>query len=143
MGSEMCIRDRSCFPDSMQHLDDKAAADVAAELRLRVDAGWKPHQILATLEGNPLPAQVRSLRGIVLHRVSEISVDAAPPRSSWGKKPSCIGEPKIDRDTRPAWMVARAEAKRAGRPEARQSALWWSQHYVDGELRLDRDEVGA
>ena len=63
-----------CLPDSMQDgLDRQGALRIAALLRERLDAGWRPHQIRRVMD-QALPARVSRLSGLVASRL-EANVD--------------------------------------------------------------------
>lgn len=65
-----------CLPDSMQDgLDRQGALRIAALLRERLAAGWRPHQIRRMMD-QALPARVSRLSGLVASRL-EANVDPA------------------------------------------------------------------
>ena len=116
---------RSCLPESMQALDAPSVARVAGLLRQRVEAGWSHRQLRDTLAGNALPSQVRSLSGLVAHRISQIPPDQAPVAGRRSLRFEAPGEGSI-----PAWMRERRAAIEAGLPEARQPLSWWASRDV-------------
>ncbi len=126
---------RSCLPEEMQALDAPSVARVAGLLRPRVDAGWSHRALRETLSGNALPPQVRSLAGLVCHRLEQIPVDQAPvdQLARWREEAKRRRQAEEEargsgRGGRPAWMRARRAAIDAGRPEGRNSFAWWWEH---------------
>lgn len=68
----------SCLPDALQALDASGAVEVAASLRGRLAAGWRPFEIRQLLD-SPLPPKVFRLSALVLRRLEDnVAVDAAP-----------------------------------------------------------------
>ena len=131
---------RSCLPDEMQALDAPSVARVASLLRERVEAGWSHRQLRETLAGNALPPQVRSLSGLVAHRISQIPVDQAPvDRQSVSARLAAQETDQERPSGKPKWVSPRLAALRAGRPEGKRPASWWATHFDDerGVLVLD------
>lgn len=112
---------RSCLPDEMQALDAPSVARVAGLLRKRVEAGWSHRQLRDTLAGNALPPQVRSLSGLVAHRISQIPPDQAPANGKRSLRFEEPGEGMV-----PAWVRERRAAIDAGAPEAQRPLVWWA-----------------
>ena len=120
---------RQCLPDDMQALDSPTVARVADMLQERLDSGWTPALIHATLAGNALPQQVRRLGGLVVTRLRAIPVDGAPtPRTLAGAQPRSTPSEPVG--FHPAWMVERCRARLAGDPSADRPALWWAQQIL-------------
>lgn len=126
---------RDCLPKPMQALDGVAAVRVLALLGERLDAGWKPESIHDTLAGNALPREVRSLGGLVMHRVRAIPVDGAPPRVGRTTAAQREPEPQGPQFVRLA-SVERRRAVEAGEPD--RGALWYASRFP-GLSRVPRD----
>lgn len=68
----------ACLPDALQVLDASGAVEVAASLRGRLAAGWRPFEIRQLLD-SPLPPKVFRLSALVLRRLEDnVAVGAAP-----------------------------------------------------------------
>ena len=97
-------------------------------LRERLDAGWKPDMLHSILVGNALPPSVRSLGGLVLHRIRQIPVGDAPKRPS-----TPPASPDATESEPPefwaAWLVERTKARLSGDPDSEQSRLWWTRRF--------------
>lgn len=101
---------RRCLPEPMLALNDVGVARVGPLLAERVDAGWSPAQLRSILAASPLPPSVRSMAGLVAHRLGEISPDMAPSRRV---EPAAAGvETPAQREAREAWLAdSRAQAR--------------------------------
>ena len=116
---------RRCLPDAMQSLDGPSAERAAMLLQERLDAGWKPEMLRSILVGNALPQSVRSLGGLVLHRIGQIPVGGAPKRRATPPV-SAIATASEPPEFWAAWLVERTKALLSGDPDAEQSRLWWT-----------------
>ena len=116
---------RDCLPEPMQALDGPTVTRVAALLRERIDAGWTPDLLHATLAGNELPKHVHRLGGLVVTRLREIPVEGAPRRRPVPTpKPAPPAEgPRFWR----AHQVAKKRAELLGLPDAQRPSFWWMQ----------------
>lgn len=121
---------RDCLPREMQALDGATAKRVAALLEERLAAGWSAAQIHSTLAGNALPSDLRSLGGLVLHRIGQIAVADAPQRRGRPAQARPADGPK----PYPLWMEARVRAQLLDAPEAARSRAEWVQA-VDGSSK--------
>ncbi|WP_454932028.1 helix-turn-helix domain-containing protein [Actinomyces oricola] len=101
----------SCLPERMRVLDPEGARVVAGLLVERLDAGWRPEEIMRVMDQR-LPASVGRLSSLVAHRLRvNVAPDLAPMR----------GSPAVDRlgmsdDERFALARRRSEALAAERP---------------------------
>lgn len=125
---------RSCLPEPMRALDDEAVQRIVPLLRERLTAGWRPRQLQEILAANPLPPAVRSMQGLVRHRIDSIPVAGAPRPPAAERRDERPAEPHRT----PLWVVKRAEARRAGDPDASQSRQWWMDRWP-GSVELDQD----
>ena len=119
---------RRCLPVAMQALDGPSAERVAVLLRERLDAGWKPDMLHSILIGNALPPSVRSLSGLVLHRIGQIPVGGAPKRRTTPPVMASTTESEPP-EFWAAWMVERTKARLSGDPDSEQSRLWWTRRF--------------
>lgn len=118
---------RRCLPEGMQALDGPSALRVAQLLRERLTAGWNPRMLHSILVGNTLPPNVRSLGGLVLHRVGQIPLGGAPRQPRPATAP--IEEPVEPPEFWAAWLVERTKARLAGDPSAEQNRVWWIRRF--------------
>lgn len=116
---------RDCLPRPMQALDGPTALRVVGLLVERLEAGWSPDRIHDTLAGNALPPNVRSLGGLVLHRVGAIPVDGAPRRLTAVPRPAAPQPPQF----RPLWMVEKKRAELTGSTDAGRPREWFMATY--------------
>ena len=120
-----------CLPPRMRRIEPSATAAVAAALRKRVEAGWSPDALRATLAGNSLPpdSEIRNLAGIVSHRIGQVPV--RPPQRR--KQPSTQSRSaQVKPVTVPLALQKRAEAREMGSPDANQPLSWWFGMYPTG-----------
>lgn len=116
---------RSCLPEPMLAMDDAGVQRVVPLLRQRVEAGWRPGQLKAILGGNALPPSVRSMQGLVRHRIDSIPLAGAPRPLASEQRSSGPERPHRT----PVWVVKRAEAKRSGHPDAERPRQWWMEQW--------------
>ncbi len=115
-----------CLPPEMRRIEPSAVPKVAAALRERVEAGWRPDALRATLAGNSLPPQteIRTLAGLVGYRVGQIPVQPPQRRT----RPAAAAPP-VEHRERPVAFQRRDEARVKGDPDAEKSAMWWLAKY--------------
>ena len=131
---------RSCLPGEMQALDGPGVARVAGLLRERVEAGWSHRQLREILEGQALPERVRSLAGLVCHRIGLIPVDQAPASRDRHRGLRVVEEAEpVGPVGPPVWLRARRAAIEAGLVEGNRSWAWWQAHYDAEHDRLVDD----
>ncbi len=132
---------RSCLPSEMQALDGPSVDRVADLIRERLAAGWTPRMIHSILVGNSLPPNVRSLGGLVLHRICQIPVSGAPKRPT-APTATLIEEPVEPPEFWAQWLVERTKARLVSDPDAEQSRMWWIRRFpgpstVPGRVDLE------
>lgn len=117
-----------CLPASMRRIDPNAIAKVAAALKQRLDAGWNPDALRATLAGNRLPpeTEIRNLTGIVTYRIGQIPVHP-PERRKRRTRPA--PQRQDHQQERPLALRLRDEARAKGLPEGEKSVKWWLEQY--------------
>lgn len=120
-----------CLPPRMRRIEPSATAAVAAALRKRVEAGWSPDALRATLAGNSLPpdSEIRNLAGIVSHRIGQVPV--RPPQRR-KQPPTQSRSAQVKPATVPLALQKRAEAREMGSPDANQPLSWWFEKYPTG-----------
>lgn len=125
---EVCPADweliESCLPAPMRALEASAVPQIANALRTRVDAGWRPSAIYRQLVGNRLPDDVRSLAGLVAHRIACVPV--SPPKRSQPLRPADTPRQPPEQ---PLALRMRAQAREQGDPEAAKPLTWWFEKY--------------
>lgn len=131
----------SCLPSAMRNLEASAVPVIANALRERLDAGWEPEKLHATLAGNALPPQVDNLPGLVAYRIKTIPIN--PPRRSPRRTVSA------EAPAEPAGAVVvplalrkRAEARSARSPDAGKPLSWWIERFP-GTVPVSEDEGGS
>ena len=132
---------RSCLPEEMQALDGPSVERVVVLIRERLAAGWTPRMIHSILVGNSLPPNVRSLGGLVLHRICQIPVGGAPKRPA-APRATLIEEPVEPPEFWAQWLVERTRARLVGDPDAEQNRMWWIRRFpgpstVPGRVDLE------
>lgn len=120
-----------CLPPRMRRIEPSATAVVASALRRRVEAGWSPDALRATLAGNSLPpdSEIRNLAGIVSHRIGQVPV--RPPQRR-KQPPTQSRSTQAKPATVPLALQKRAEARETGSPDANQPLPWWFERYPTG-----------
>lgn len=138
---------RRVLPGPMQVLDDDGVAVVVPLLRERLAAGWTVTDLRAHLAGNPIPARVRHLAGLVAHRLSKLPPEGAPPKSSsrWRMPdpPSTPLRPEERSSVAVRAEAARAEAIRTGSPDAGRSRAWWLMRELNADKKSAEGTSGA
>lgn len=117
-----------CLPPRMRPIEPSATAAVATALRRRVEAGWSPDALRATLAGNSLPpdSEIRNLAGIVSHRIGQVPI--RPPKRR-KPSPAQVRVEPVKTATMPLALRKRAEARDAGSADASQPLQWWFEKY--------------
>lgn len=138
---------RRVLPEPMQVLDDDGVATVVPLLRERLAAGWTVTDLRAHLAGNPIPARVRHLAGLVAHRLSKLPPEGAPPKSSsrW-RMPDPPSTPLRPEERSPVAVraeAARAEAIRTGSADAGRSRAWWLMRELEAEKKSAEGTSGS
>ena len=128
----------SCLPPAMRNLEASAIPMIANALRERVDAGWEPEKLHATLAGNALPQQVDNLPGLVAYRIRTIPLN--PPRRSPRRvvRTEAWVEP-AGVAVVPVALRKRAEARAARSPDADRPLSWWVEQFPGTMPISDRE----
>ena len=137
---------RRVLPEPMQVLDDDGVATVVPLLRERLAAGWTVTDLRAHLAGNPIPARVRHLAGLVAHRLSKLPPEGAPKSSSRRRMPDPPSVPPLPEERSPVAVraeAARAEAIRTGSADAGRSRAWWLMRELDADKKSAEGTSGA
>lgn len=137
---------RRVLPGPMQVLDDDGVATVVPLLRERLAAGWTVTDLRAHLAGNPIPARVRHLAGLVAHRLSKLPPEGAPKSSSRRRMPDPPSVPPLPEERSPVAVraeAARAEAIRTGSPDAGRSRAWWLMRELESEKKSAEGTSGS
>ena len=141
---------RGCLPEEMLALDGPSVDRVVVLIRERLAAGWTPRMIHSILVGNSLPPNVRSLGGLVLHRIGQIPVGGAPKRLP-APTAAVVEEPVEPPEFWATWIVERTKARLLGDPDADNGRLWWLRRFpgpsrIPGRVDLEahlRQELAA
>lgn len=135
-----------CLPPNMRMVEPDAMAKVAGALRKRLEAGWRPDALRATLAGNALPTgtEIRSLTGLVSYRIGQIPV-RPPRRRRSPRRPDPVEPTEELRGPaqRPLALRMREKARADGLPEARNSISWWIAKYPDEDSGTHLAEATA
>lgn len=139
---------RRVLPGPMQVLDDDGVATVVPLLRERLAAGWTMTDLRAHLAGNPIPARVRHLAGLVAHRLSKLPPEGAAPKPpSRQRRSDPPSMPPLRPEERSPVAVraeaARAEAIRTGSADAGRSRAWWLMRELEAEKKSAEGTSGS
>ena len=132
-----------CLPPAMRRIEPTAIPKVAAALRRRTAAGWRPESLRATLAGNSLPpeTEIRSLAGIVSYRIGQIPVQPQRPRRRPVTQKRTVAE--VPRE-RPLAFRMRDDARAKGDPDGEKSVRWWLDRYPPSDsTHVERDHQGV